>query len=95
MLAAILICGTSTMLTSCSDKEDNPVEPSKSVAEAICGSWYAIQEFSGSLNGLSCRYVGQAAMFNEDGTGIWYFFLPLSRLLLKSFRYLLSRNSLP
>ena len=75
MLAAILICGTSTMLTSCSDKEDNPVEPSKSVAEAICGSWYAIQEFSGSLNGLSCRYVGQAAMFNEDGTGIWYFFL--------------------
>ena len=25
MLAAILICGTSTMLTSCSDNEDNPV----------------------------------------------------------------------
>lgn len=24
MFAAILFCGTSTMLTSCSDKEDNP-----------------------------------------------------------------------
>ncbi|MBR4729264.1 MAG: hypothetical protein IK075_03280, partial [Prevotella sp.] len=24
MLAAIFFCGTSTMLTSCSDKEDNP-----------------------------------------------------------------------
>ena len=29
MLAAILICGTTAVLTSCSDKNDNPVEPVK------------------------------------------------------------------
>ena len=27
MLAAILICGTTTVLTSCSSNDDNPVEP--------------------------------------------------------------------
>ena len=27
MLAATLVCGTTMVLTSCSDKEDNPVEP--------------------------------------------------------------------
>ena len=27
MLAAILICGTSAMLISCAEKEDNPVTP--------------------------------------------------------------------
>ena len=54
MLAAILICGTSTMLTSCGDNEDNPVEPSKQ----IVGKWYAENNTPGSINadGISIDY---------------------------------------
>ena len=74
MLVTILFCSTSTMmLTSCGEK-DIPVS-NKYVDESIYGLWYALQDFHGSLNGLSCRYIGQAAEFNEDGTGVWYFFL--------------------
>ena len=74
MLSAILICCTSAMtLTSCV-VNDNPVD-NKPVNESIYGLWYALQEYNGSLNGLSCRFIGQAAEFNQDGTGVWYFFL--------------------
>ena len=71
MLAAILICGTSTLLTSCSDNEDNPVEPSKQ----IVGKWYAENNTPGSINadGISIDYqkLVQYADFKDNGTGFW------------------------
>ena len=35
MMAAILICGTTMALTSCSDKDDNPVEEPQTVEDLM------------------------------------------------------------
>ena len=76
MLTAILICGSSaTMLTSC-NQSDNPVgEFTNPLGESVYGTWFAMQELGGPINGITCKYVGQAAEFYEDGSGVWYFFM--------------------
>lgn len=76
MLTAILICGSSaTMLTSC-NQSDNPVgEFTNPLGESLYGTWFAMQELGGPINGITCKYVGQAAEFYEDGSGVWYFFM--------------------
>ena len=44
MLAATLVCGTTMVLTSCSDKEDNPVEPEteKAIDYSQKANWYKL-----------------------------------------------------
>ena len=75
IIALLVTVTIAAGFTACSE-DDNPAnEPKESIAEAICGPWYVLTEFNGSLDGLSCRYVGQAAIIYEDGTGIWYFFM--------------------
>ena len=76
MLAAILICGTSTMLTSCSDNEDNPVgtfDPA-----SVVGKWY-VEAYQHSTigEGEDAFEFDKVAIYgnlNADGTGSWYAF---------------------
>ena len=46
MFAAILICGTTTVLTSCSNKDDDPVEPEteKAIDYSQKANWYKLPE---------------------------------------------------
>ena len=76
MLAAILIYGTSTMLTSCSDNEDNPVgtfDPA-----SVVGKWY-VEAYQHSTigEGEDAFEFDKVAIYgnlNADGTGSWYAF---------------------
>ena len=75
MLAAILICGTSlTALCSCADEEDNSTPEPFQPMEELNGTWFVMKELQGKLLDKTYGYVGQAAEFNSDGTGVWYFF---------------------
>ena len=52
MLAAILICGTAAMFTSCKANEDNPApvpQPDLNLAEKIVGKWMVAE-----LDGKAC-----------------------------------------
>lgn len=53
MLAAILtLSGTLVVLTSCSDNDDNPVNP---FAEKIVGKWFVEYPKSGTVPGWEAR----------------------------------------
>jgi len=50
IIAAILICGMTTVLTSCSDSDDDPApQPDLNVAEKILGKWMLAE-----LDGQAC-----------------------------------------
>ena len=75
MLAAILtICGLTTALTACSDKDIEANSPVAGLPADLVNTWFDHYAKKGTLvteNGNKHYYVGafQALTFNEDGTG--------------------------
>ena len=77
MLAAILICGAMTMLTSCSNNDNIMVDEPDPLAERLSGgAWYDIYEASGmaqdeSASSAEAAYsvVVDIYHFQADGTG--------------------------
>ena len=77
MLAAILICGAMTMLTSCSNNDNIMVDEPDPLAERLSGgAWYDIYEASGMAQNESASSAEAAYSvvvdiyhFQADGTG--------------------------
>lgn len=69
LATALMLCGAVLGLASCAEA-DNPVIPSNPLGNAIYGPWFATLEWSGTMHGIDYEYVGQAAEFNNDGTGV-------------------------
>ena len=72
MLAAILICGVMTVLTSCSDNE-NPVDNNSTPTSKKLTGMYAVvlDDEKGNIGANSYSKVLVAYDFNADGTGLW------------------------
>ena len=72
MLAAILICGAMTMLTSCS-ANDNPVDNNSTPAGKTLTGMYAVvlDDENGTIGNNAYSMVLVAYDFKADGTGQW------------------------
>lgn len=72
MLAAILICGTMTMLTSCTEK-DNPVDNNVTPKVKTLKGMYTVvlDNETGSIGNNAYDLVYVTYDFNADGTGLW------------------------
>ena len=59
MFAAILLCGTVTMITSCSFNEDNPSSSSRAIPEGGDSKDYQPSDFSVALLGSLGSYADE------------------------------------
>ena len=73
MFAAILICGTMTMLTSCTANEDNPVDNNITPTGKMLTGMYAImlEDEKGNIGDNAYNMVAVTYDFKADGTGLW------------------------
>lgn len=75
-MAALLFALTIGVgFTSCSIFDDPIDEFENPLDEGIYGPWFFMKERTGLLFSHRYQYIGQAFVFNDDGSGLWYFFV--------------------